>query len=201
MPHQLVALIDRKLQAALHEVDEKAESEILHAWDTVGPQPTCPFVNELMGSIQSACVAGLNEREERALNVIQETIAPVRSRLTSRMVDELMPVVGRHFPEDKYVALVEKTPGLYQSRQASFKFQAGTFQILYSALRAQAANRSGESVRRIRLHLDEQLLQLKLSRHPWWKALWTGTQPAFKWAFGIAAAVVTAAALTYLKLK
>lgn len=197
-------LLRRKLEDALSSADAHTEAAIRDVWKVIGPQPTCPFVSDVMRELLSICANGLIERERAAIDVVSDTVLPFKDTLAGGLARELSVVVEAVFPLDKFVALVEHTPGVYQRGQADpRKFDQSSYEHYLALIRVSAANVARQSIRRTRLVLDELLLQKEAKKGPLWKrmasAAWSGlAKPVVKWTFGIVAAVLTAWALKHL---
>lgn len=206
MHEDLLNILDRKLLAALQEPDSRAEQGIRSALKSVGPDPRSPFVSQLMTSICDRCAQGLRERGEVALEVVRNTIAPHKTTLDSTDGEEIIQVVKKHFPTDKYVELVSTVPSVFERRQSSpRKFQQAEFDLQLALVKASACNMSTRAVSEIKLLVDEMRFEAASARDPLWEKLiglaWHELgQPAIRWAAGILAAVVAAYLAWYFGL-
>lgn len=189
-------LLRRKLEDELSMVDSHTEAAIREVWKTIGPQPTCPFVSDVMREVQMICANGLTERERVAVDLLSATVLPFKETLSVGLVQELTAVTETSFPLDKFVALVEHTPGVYQRRQAETRnFDQSSYEHYLALIKSSAANVPRRSIRRMRLVLDELLLQKETEKVSLWKKIaswtWYGlAKPTMKWAFGIVATVL-----------
>ena len=207
MHYDLLNVLDRKLHSVLREADSRAEQSIRSVFEAIGPDPRSPFVSQVMGPIREACSQGYLERGVVALKVIKETLAPYKAKLKAKDGDQVIQVVEKHFPPDKYVELVGQTPSVFERRQApARKFTQNDFDLQFALVKAAAHSMSNRTKCEIKLYLDESILHAKASSTPLWKvvlfSVWRGlAQPIIKWIAGVLATVVVAYFIWYFGLK
>ena len=200
---RIIRVIEDKLGHALKDVDAATEEHARAAWSGICPAPTCPSVGAVMEAAHHALAHGYSERERVANEVILSTLTPIRGAVTPALVGAVMGVVTRAFPHDKFLALVQHTPGVYKRQLASpSKFDERIYSVQLALIRTSAANISRRSVGRIQTTLDEMLLHQSNLTPVWWRRALSVifkfiVLPVVKWVFGIASALILAA-LTYV---
>jgi len=164
MQQQVVALFERKLIDLLRAEDSKALAGASSLWSSIGPASTCPDIGTMMRSLQHTLAKGHVAREVAVKELICETASAYESLLSPAFSNELMSVVERHFPQDKYVQVGEKAPDVYKRRMASpNKYSERTYELEMALIRASASNGSSQAIARVRTLLDEALLRKTVS--------------------------------------
>lgn len=201
--NQILLVVEQKLMQALHDVDASTQEQARGAWDGIGPAPTCPPVGRVMQQIHHALASGYRERGRVAKDVVLSTLTPVRGELTQQLVQDVMAVIVKAFPDNAHLTFAHHTPGVYQRRVApENKFDARIFELELALVSASAANMSRESVASIRTAVDEMLLHEAVAKRALWKralsAIWRFIALSVgKRLFGIAW-VALVALLTYV---
>lgn len=202
MRSEIVALVRNKLSQSLREFDEPVFEKLRDSLAHVGPAPTCPHIEKVMAVANQVLVKASKERGLVAKDLLVSTLMPLRSKLDSQLIDEVVQVVADHFPLDTYVAFVSSISGKYRARNASsnyFEGRENAISIAIASAAAAAANSSMQSVEAIRTALDELKIQSGVDRPSWWIQLWRlVVRPSVQWLFAIIAAVLVAVLVALL---
>jgi hypothetical protein len=122
--------------------------------------------------------------------------------LNPRLIDEIVTVVNKYFPENQYVALARNTKGIYDRRQAPpHKYHDRSFELELAARLADSANLSRRAIASIRVALDEVLLQRKAKEPTLTKRVIRLALAIAKWIFANIAAVIVAILVHILGIK
>ncbi|HEY8037285.1 MAG TPA: hypothetical protein VIF37_17015 [Methylobacter sp.] len=207
MQPEIIKLLEQKLSESLRIVDDKTAAEIRNTWAAVNPSPACPAVGDVMKNINRICHYGYNERGDKAREAVVSTLLEFRTFVNEKFSGQIMEMVERHFPEDKYVALARNTKGVYERRQApARKFCERAYEIELTAITAGSANLSRRAVLNIRTAVDELRLQRIAGMPTTWErvkgfVVHQLAVPVVKWVFGIIAMVIGAIILYVFGIK
>lgn len=198
MQVRIIELLSQKLASAIREVDILNQEKVLAEWSLINPSPQCPYISDLMNRIHSALVAGLREKERLAKDIVGTTLNPFRKYLTIELAQEIMDRTNRLFSENDLLNLVEKTPDVYNRRNApKSKFNQDAYSLELSLITLSAINITRQSLANIQTDIDEMLLQEAIAKPVkliWWKRLlqiiWKFTKSIWKWIFGIITTVI-----------
>lgn len=206
MRRELVELVKRKLQVALHDVDSKSLACAREAWKDISPAPNCPAIADVMKIMHAAIANGLTERSRLCLDVVIETVSPFKKSLSKKIAEEIMEVVKQFFPKEHFQVVAHQTYEVYTRAQApTNKLNKRIFENEHALIVLTEANISRQAMYRVRTALDELLLQERSAHPSWWKRLLSGfwkflAFPLVKWALTLIGAVITAFVLHALGL-
>ncbi len=195
---ELLNLVEQKLSNALKEIDVYTQEQARDAWHEIGPTPLCSSVDVVMKAIHESIARGYRDRERIAKETIVSTLAPLRSVVSTKFIEEVMSIVTNLFPSDTYLAIVQNTPDVYKRALApNNKFNQCAFELEASLITVSAQNYSRQSIASIRTALKEMALQESIANPPWWKRIhsvfWEFIGlPFVKWVFGIITAIIVA---------
>lgn len=194
MQERILVLVEEKLTQVLREVDASTQEKAREAWKGINPSPSCNSVQIVMKEIHQALAHGCRERGRVAKEVLLDTLTPIRSELTSKLLGKIMAGVTKAFPENTFVALAEQTRDVYaRSLAPQNRFDEKTYALEFALISVSVANISRQSVDSIRISLNELLLQKNVATPPLWKRiLKTFFTSAVTWIFGIVSGVVIA---------
>lgn len=200
MQDSMVELLVQKLICSIREVDIHTQDKVLAEWSLISPSPQCPFINDLMNKIHLALVAGCNEKERIAKDIVSSILKPFRTYLTSELAQEIMAKVNSLFPENSLLSLVEKTPDVYNRRNApNNKFDQSAYALQLSLITVSAINIARQSVDNIQTVIEEMLILEAITKPVkkiWWKSLLKiglkFTASIAKWILTIFTAVIIA---------
>ncbi len=199
----ILKILDKKIEITIRPVDQKIRSQVDDLWKQLSPAQSCPPVSEIMKKINQLTNAALKERGQVIKDTVIETFKDVPNIINKNLIDEVLKIAQKHFPETQYVGYAENTKGVYERRQAPInKFCERVFNLELTAIKCNSANLSRLSSQSLKNNLEEILVKKNLNKKSFlslflqWFAL-----PAVKWFLRILSAIIIAIALYILGIN
>lgn len=204
MNRHLLQLIDNKLAILLKSVDDKICSEIRAEWNVFSPAPNGPTGGGVQEKIKGICHRGFLERERVAEEQLENILNQHGSLMSDKLAKEIVKVLGKHFPDDKYVTLSSKTEEVYLSKFApQSRLVPRKIKLNQSLIVAGAKNMSRKSVHALTQTVNDYNLRAKQGKQSFSKKAMQGLAsfiliPSIKWVFGIISAVIIGVLIYHL---
>lgn len=164
MDESFRSLIQQKLEVIAREEDAELTASMTTIWGRVDPSPHCPWVGELMQSVNRTCYQSIVTRGARVALTLAKTLANLKPRYEKNLAAELKALVDPFFPEDLYLAPAINTRGVYQRRGDPRKFDDSAYEHALVLARVGSANGSRDAKHKAHLAIDEYELAAKNDR-------------------------------------
>jgi len=204
MNQDLLQLTDNKLAISLKSIDDKICSEIRAEWNVFSPDPNGPTGGSVQEKIKDICHRGFLERERVAEEQLENILNQHSSLMNDKLAKEIIKVLGKHFPDDKYVTLSSKTEEVYLRKCAPRSRLADRqIELNQSLIVVGAKNMSRKSVHALTQTVNDYNLRAKQGKQSITKKAMHGLAnfiliPSIKWVFGIISAVITGVLIYHL---
>lgn len=164
MNQDLLQLTDNKLAISLKSIDDKICSEIRAEWNVFSPAPNGPTGGSVQEKIKDICHRGFLERERVAEAQLANVLNQHSSVMNDKLAKKIIKVIGKHFPDDKYVILSSKTEEVYLRKSApQSRLVLSQIELNQSLIVVGAKNMSRKSVHALTQTVNDYNLRAKQS--------------------------------------
>ena len=171
MDEDLRSLIHQKLDAIARYEDSAMISSVAQVWKAVGPAPDCPWVGDVMRSVQHQCHQSVATRGVRVAGALGETLSAVKPSYEPSLAAALKAIVNPFFPEDLCLAPAISTRGVYE-RHNRRKFSERIYEHELALVRVAVANASRDAKQKAHFVIDQYVLAAKNERPRGVRRLW-----------------------------
>ncbi len=168
---ELRSLIHQKLDAIARYEDSALIGSLGVSWKGVGPAPHCPWVGDLMRTVQHQCHQSVVTRGVRVTHTLEETLKAIKPPYEKNLAADLKAIVDPFFPEDLCLAPAITTRGVYE-RHNPQKFDERMYEHELALVRVGVANASRDAKQKAHFVIDEYVLAMKNQKSGgWWDSV------------------------------